>query len=127
MNDRRIRVSKRIQLQDCLIGTGFPSREMHNFDRYLAMFKDLTPKCAGIRRPGAAALDLAYVAAGRYDGFWEMGLSPCDMAAGALMIKEAGGLVTDFAGEDDYLKAGTIVAATPKAFPALLKIVQAHK
>ncbi len=127
MNDRRIRVSKRIQLQDCLIGTGFPSREMHNFERYLAMFKDLTPKCAGIRRPGAAALDLAYVAAGRYDGFWEMGLSPWDMAAGALMIKEAGGLVTDFAGEDDYLKAGTIVAATPKAFPALLQIVQAHK
>jgi myo-inositol-1(or 4)-monophosphatase len=127
LNDRRIRVSKRINLQDCLIGTGFPSREMQNFDRYLAMFKDLTPKCAGIRRPGAAALDLAYVACGRYDGFWEMGLSAWDMAAGALMIKEAGGLVTDFAGNDDYLNAGTIVASTPKAFPALLQIVQAHK
>ena len=127
LNDRRLRVSKKLQLQECLIGTGFPSREMHNFDRYLAMFKDLTPKCAGIRRPGAAALDLAYVAAGRYDGFWEMGLSAWDMAAGALMIKEAGGLVTDFGGEDNYLKTGTIVAATPKAFPALLQIVQAHK
>ena len=127
LNDRRIRVSKRIHLQDCLIGTGFPTREMQNFDRYLAMFKDLTPKCAGIRRPGAAALDLAYVACGRYDGFWEMGLSAWDMAAGALMIKEAGGLVTDFAGNDDYLNAGTIVASTPKAFPALLQIVQAHK
>ena len=127
LNDRRIRVSKRINLQDCLIGTGFPTREMQNFDRYLAMFKDLTPKCAGIRRPGAAALDLAYVACGRYDGFWEMGLSAWDMAAGALMIKEAGGLVTDFAGNDDYLNAGTIVASTPKAFPALLQIVQAHK
>ena len=127
LNDRRIRVSKRIHLQDCLIGTGFPTREMRNFDRYLAMFKDLTPKCAGIRRPGAAALDLAYVACGRYDGFWEMGLSAWDMAAGALMIKEAGGLVTDFAGNDDYLNAGTIVASTPKAFPALLQIVQAHK
>ncbi len=127
LNDRRIRVSKKIQLQDCLIGTGFPTRDMHNFERYLAMFKDLTPKCAGIRRPGAAALDLAYVACGRYDGFWEMGLSAWDMAAGALMIKEAGGLVTDFAGEDGYLTAGTIVAATPKAFPTLLQIVQAHK
>ena len=127
LNDRRIRVSKRINLQDCLIGTGFPTREMQNFDRYLAMFKDLTPKCAGIRRSGAAALDLAYVACGRYDGFWEMGLSAWDMAAGALMIKEAGGLVTDFAGNDDYLNAGTIVASTPKAFPALLQIVQAHK
>ena len=127
LNDRRIRVSKRIHLQDCLIGTGFPTREMQNFDRYLAMFKDLTPKCAGIRRPGAAALDLAYVACGRYDGFWELGLSAWDMAAGALMIKEAGGLVTDFAGNDDYLNAGTIVASTPKAFPALLQIVQAHK
>ena len=127
LNDRRLRVSKKIQLQECLIGTGFPSREMHNFDRYIATFKDLTPKCAGIRRPGAAALDLAYVAAGRYDGFWEMGLSAWDMAAGALMIKEAGGLVTDFAGEDGYLLSGTIVAATPKAFPALLQIIQAHK
>ena len=127
LNDRRIRVSKKIQLQDCLIGTGFPTRDMHNFERYLAMFKDLTPKCAGIRRPGAAALDLAYVACGRYDGFWEMGLSAWDMAAGALMIKEAGGLVTDFSGEDGYLTAGTIIAATPKAFPALLQIVQAHK
>jgi myo-inositol-1(or 4)-monophosphatase len=127
LNDRRIRVSKRIHLQDCLIGTGFPTRELQNFDKYLAMFKELTPKCAGIRRPGAAALDLAYVACGRYDGFWEMGLSAWDMAAGALMIKEAGGLVTDFAGNDDYLNAGTIVASTPKAFPALLQIVQAHK
>ena len=127
LNDRRLRVSKKIHLQECLIGTGFPSREMHNFDRYLAMFKDLTPKCAGIRRPGAAALDLAYVAAGRYDGFWEMGLSAWDMAAGALMIKEAGGLVTDFVGDDHFLKTGAIVAATPKAFPALLHIIQAHK
>ena len=127
LNDRRLRVSKKLQLQECLIGTGFPSREMHNFDRYIATFKDLTPKCAGIRRPGAAALDLAYVAAGRYDGFWEMGLSAWDMAAGALMIKEAGGLVTDFNGDDNYLKTGTIVAATPKPFPALLQIVQAHK
>jgi myo-inositol-1(or 4)-monophosphatase len=126
LNDRRIRVSKTLQLKDALLGTGFPFKQFDKFDQYIAMFKDLTPKCAGIRRPGSAALDLAYVACGRYDGFWEMGLSPWDIAAGALMIKEAGGLVTDFGGEDQYLANGTIVTATPKVFPALLQSVQAH-
>ena len=126
LNDRRIRVSKTLNLKDALLGTGFPFKEFEKFDRYVAMFKELTPKCAGIRRPGSAALDLAYVACGRYDGFWEMGLSPWDIAAGALMIKEAGGLVTDFAGEDKILESGTIVTATPKVFPALLQVVQAH-
>ena len=126
LNERRIRVSKTLHLKDALLGTGFPFKEFSSFDRYLALFKDLTPRCAGIRRPGSAALDLAYVACGRYDGFWEAGLSPWDVAAGALMIKEAGGLVTDFKGEDQILESGTIVTATPKVFPALLQTVQAH-
>ncbi len=126
LNDRRIRVSKTINLKDAMLGTGFPFKEFSGIDRYLALFKDLTPKCAAIRRPGSAALDLAYVACGRYDGFWEIGLSQWDMAAGALMIKEAGGLITDYSGEDQFMDRGSIVAATPKVFPALLQTVQAH-
>ena len=126
LNERRIRVSKTLNLKDALLGTGFPFKEFGSVDRYLALFKELTPKCAGIRRPGSAALDLAYMACGRYDGFWETGLSPWDMAAGALMIKEAGGLVTDFSGEDKFMESCSIVAATPKVFPALLQIVQGH-
>ena len=126
LNDRRIRVSKTLHLKDAMLGTGFPFREFAGIDQYLALFKELTPKCAAIRRPGSAALDLAYVACGRYDGFWEIGLSPWDMAAGALMIKESGGLVTDYAGEEKFMDRGSIVTATPKVFPALFNIVQAH-
>lgn len=95
-------------------------------DTYLSIFKELTQKTAGLRRPGAAALDLAYVAAGRLDGFWEFGLSPWDMAAGSLLISEAGGLVSDLAGESDYLTTGNVVAGTPKVFPPLLQIIQGH-
>jgi myo-inositol-1(or 4)-monophosphatase len=127
LNDRRIRVSKTLQLKDSLIGTGFPYKEFSQFDRYIGMFKEVTQKSAGVRRPGAAALDLAYLACGRYDGFWEMGLSPWDVAAGGLMIKEAGGLITDFSGEEGFMDNGNVVAATPKVFPALLKIIQSHR
>lgn len=127
LNDRRIRVSKRTRLNESLIGTGFPFRELDNVDAYLAMFKDLTQKTAGIRRPGAASLDLAYVACGRIDGFWEMGLQPWDMAAGVLMIQEAGGLVSDLAGEAAYLETGNVVAGTPKVFGQLLPIIQSHR
>jgi len=126
LNDRRIRVSKRLRLQEALIGTGFPYRQFANIDTYLAIFKELTQKTAGLRRPGAAALDLAYVAAGRLDGFWEFGLSPWDMAAGSLLISEAGGLVSDLSGESGYLASGNIVAATPKVFPPLMQIIQGH-
>ena len=125
MNNRRIRVSKTLKLRDALIGTGFPFRDGAAFDEYVIQFKKLMPKTAGLRRPGSAALDLAYVAAGFYDGFWEMKLSPWDMAAGALLIMEAGGLVTGIDGEDSYMDSGAIVAATPKIFPELLKILQA--
>jgi myo-inositol-1(or 4)-monophosphatase len=127
LNDRRIRVSRRTRLNDSLIGTGFPFRQFDNVDAYLAMFKELTQKTAGIRRPGAAALDLAYVACGRLDGFWEMGLSPWDMAAGVLLIQEAGGLVSDLSGEGAFLTTGNVVAGSPKIFGQILPIVQAYR
>lgn len=126
LNDRRIRVSRRIKLMDSLIGTGFPYRQNDNIEAYIGAFRELTQKTSGIRRPGAAALDLAYVACGRLDGFWEAGLSPWDMAAGALLILEAGGLVSDFAGDSAYLDTGRMVAGTPKVFAQLLPIVQTH-
>ncbi len=126
LNDRRIRVSARKGLEGALLGTGFPFKEMTHLDCYLATFKALLPKTAGIRRPGSAALDLAYVAAGRLDGFWEIGLQPWDMAAGTLLIQEAGGLVTDFAGGSDFLATGNVVAGAPKVFHALLQTIQPH-
>jgi myo-inositol-1(or 4)-monophosphatase len=124
LNDRRMRVSRRERLSECLIGTGFPFRSLEHLDAYLRMFKRMTEETAGIRRPGAAALDLAYVAAGRLDGFWEIGLSPWDMAAGALLIVEAGGFVADLNGEANFLTAGNIVCGNPKVFPQLLKLIQ---
>jgi myo-inositol-1(or 4)-monophosphatase len=124
LNERRIRVSRRTKLGEALIGTGFPYRMFDKIDLYLSIFKELAEKTAGQRRPGAAALDLAYVACGRYDGFWEFGLSPWDMAAGALLISEAGGLVSDLRGEANYLDTGNIVAGTPKIFLPLLKIIE---
>ena len=124
LNDRRIRVSRRDRLQESLIGTGFPYRAFDHIDAYLDIFRELTRRTAGLRRPGAASLDLAYVACGRYDGFWEFGLSPWDMAAGALLVTEAGGLVSDLHGEPGWLHGGNIVAGTPKVFAPLLGIVQ---
>jgi len=126
LNDRRLRVSKRIYLQDTLIGTGFPFRVLDHLDAYVGIFRDLTGKTAGIRRPGAASLDLAYVAAGRLDGFWEIGLSPWDMAAGILLITEAGGLVGDLSGEAAYMETGNIVAGNPKIFGQLLQVIAPH-
>jgi myo-inositol-1(or 4)-monophosphatase len=127
LDDRRIRVSKRDQMREALIGTGFPFREMSQIDSYLEMFKAVAAETSGIRRPGAAALDLAYVASGRLDGFWEAGLAPWDMAAGSLLILEAGGLVTDYAGEPGYMESGKIVAGSPKIFGQLLKLIQGAK
>jgi len=121
LNDRRIRVSGRTALGDAILGTGFPFRHRVYLDSYLASFRALLNDCGDIRRPGAAALDLAYVAAGRYDGFWELKLAPWDIAAGALLVQEAGGLVSDFAGGHDYLQSGNVVAATPKVFKAMLQ------
>jgi myo-inositol-1(or 4)-monophosphatase len=120
MNDRRIRVSRADRLDAALVGTGFPFRQIDNLERYVTMLKTMMRGTAGIRRAGAAALDLAWVAAGRMDAFWEIGLSPWDMAAGALLVREAGGLVGDFDGEDGYLEKGEIVAANAKVFAAML-------
>ena len=123
LNDRRMRVSKRAQLADALIGTGFPFRDFETLDEYIGMFRALTARTAGLRRAGSAALDIAYVAAGRLDGFWEMGLSPWDMAAGALLVQESGGLVGDFRGEPGYLDSGRIVCGNPKIFAQMLQII----
>ena len=123
LNDRRLRVSKRTRLSDSLIGTGFPFRKGDNFKRYLKMFEEVMQQCAGMRRPGAAALDLCYVAAGWYDGFFETGLSPWDVAAGSLMITEAGGLVGNFTGESDFLYQREVVAATPRIYGQLVQML----
>src|SRR6185437_595354 len=120
LNDRRMRVSRRAHLRDCLIGTGFPFRDGRYLDTYLQMMKTMVIQSAGLRRPGAAALDLAYVAAGFYDGFFEFGLHPWDVAAGSLLILEAGGLIGDFSGEGDYLHGGQVIAATPKVFVQMI-------
>ena len=126
LNDKRLRVSKRDKLIDALIGTGFPFRMFEHMDAYVGMLRELMTKTAGIRRPGSAALDLANVAAGRLDGFWEIGLSPWDMAAGCLMILEAGGLVGDLEGNEMYLKTGNIVAGSPKIFGQILQVIQPY-
>jgi myo-inositol-1(or 4)-monophosphatase len=123
LNEKRIRVSRRDKMVDALIGTGFPFRDMEGLDEYLQMFRIMTEKCAGLRRPGAAALDLAYVAAGRLDGFFEKGLQPWDMAAGSLLITEAGGIMGTFAGESDYLYKGNALAATPKVFAQMVNLL----
>jgi len=123
LNDKRLRVSKRIRIAEALIGTGFPFRKGDNFKRYLKMFEEVMQHCAGVRRPGAAALDLCYVAAGWYDGFFETGLSPWDIAAGSLMITEAGGLVGNFTGEADYLHQREVVAGNPKIYAQLVQML----
>ncbi len=124
LDDRRIRVSKCLQLKDALVGTGFPFKELSRLDLYMRQLQGMMTGSAGVRRAGAAALDLAYVAAGRLDAFWEMGLSRWDMAAGALLIQEAGGLVGDLQGGPGYLDKGEIACGTPKVFPQLLEALR---
>jgi myo-inositol-1(or 4)-monophosphatase len=126
LNDSRIRVSKRVRLEESLIGTGFPYRMFDHIDAYIAIFRELSQKTAGMRRPGAASLDLAYVACARLDGFWELGLSPWDIAAGSLLITEAGGLIGDLSGESDYMNTGNVIGGTPKVFAQLLQAVAPH-
>jgi myo-inositol-1(or 4)-monophosphatase len=126
LNDRRIRVSKQDRLEGALVGTGFPFKRQAQIDLYLSMFKEISEKAAGLRRPGAAAIDLAYVAAGRYDAFFEMGLMPWDAAAGSLLITEAGGFVGNFKGESDYLFAENILAGTPKVFAQMVGVLSGY-
>ncbi len=126
-NGRRLRVTARKNLTGALIGTGIPFRDQRHLDTYLAMLRDIiTANSAGIRRPGSAALDLAWVAAGRYDGFWELGLSPWDFAAGALLVREAGGVVSDLAGGDLYFESGNLVAANVKLHRVLVETLKPH-
>lgn len=122
LNDRRIRVSKQTQLLNALLSSGFPARQTTRYaSLYLSIFEALIGKCAGIRRTGSAALDLVYVACGRLDGFLELGLKSWDIAAASLIIKEAGGLVSDFQGGDNYLSKGDVIAGNPKIVKALLQ------
>ena len=127
LNDRRIRVSRRAHLRDCLIGTGFPFRDGSYLDTYMQMMKTMIQQSAGLRRPGAAALDLAYVASGFYDGFFEIGLNAWDVAAGSLLVLEAGGLIGDLAGEGDYLHGGQVIAATPKVFAQIVQALAPYR
>lgn len=123
-NDRRIRVSSRNFLKEALLSASFSSHDLQSQEKYLAVFSAFFGKCLGLRRMGSAALDLAYVAAGRFDGFWGFGLQPWDLAAGSLLIKESGGLVGDLQGGEEYLKTGQITAGNPKIFKALLQTIQ---
>lgn len=123
LNNHRIRVSQRRGLDGALLGTGFPYRDDQSADEYLAMLRAFMTRSAGIRRPGAAALDLAYLAAGRIDGFWELGLQRWDIAAGALLVREAGGIIGDLHGGNDCLTSGNVVAANPKVYHAMMQVI----
>lgn len=124
LDGRRVRVTQRRELSGALLGTGFPYREKDDIDTYLPMFRAMTLASRGIRRAGAAALDLAYVAAGRLDGFWEMNLQLWDIAAGTLMVQEAGGLVGSLDGGTRHLETGNILAANPKLFAEMAKMLR---
>jgi myo-inositol-1(or 4)-monophosphatase len=128
LNGRRMRVSQRKDLNAALIGTGIPFSgfALEHIEPYLACLREIASQTAGIRRPGSAALDLAYVAAGRYDGFWEMNLKEWDVAAGIILIREAGGMISDFKGGGGYIESGNLVCAAPKVFKPLLQIVGKH-
>ena len=126
LNGHRIRVSDRASLDGALLGTGIPFKQ-HCDDKlgpYSKSIELLASQCAGIRRAGAASLDLAYVAAGRLDAFWEIGLAQWDIAAGVLLIREAGGLVADIDASDRYMDSGNIVCGNPKCFKAVLQVVK---
>lgn len=124
LNEHRIRVSSKLKLENALIGTGFPRKDSPHLSSCLAAFNSILPDCADIRRTGSAALDLAYVAMGRFDGFWEFGLHEWDIAAGSLLVKEAGGMASDFAGGSNYLQDGNIIAGNPKIFRALQQKIE---
>ena len=124
LNNRRIRISQTTELTQALIGTGFPFRNPEQVDQYIPVFKEVMTQASGIRRAGAAALDLAYVAAGRLDGFWEDGLNSWDIAAGALLIEEAGGLISDYSNEKHFLDNGNVITGNAKIHQQLLHIIQ---
>jgi len=120
LNGRRLRISPKVELKGAILSTGFPFKMKSRLPEYLEMFNKLFEHCADVRRAGAAALDLAYVAAGRHDAFWEMGLKPWDILAGELLVREAGGIVSDFQGGHNYVQSGNIAAGAPKALKQML-------
>ncbi len=126
LNDRRMRVSGVTRMDAALLATGFPYKSMDQLEVWIDTFRTLLPRVSGVRRAGAASLDLAHVACGRLDGFWEFGLSPWDMAAGCLLIEEAGGLVSDFGGGQGFLESGHVIGGTPKIYNELLSLIQPH-
>jgi myo-inositol-1(or 4)-monophosphatase len=126
LNDRRLRVSKRVRLQECLIANGFPFRPGDNLNTHLQMMGDMMQRTSGLRRSGSAALDLAYVAAGYSDGFFEPGLQPWDVAAGALMVTEAGGLVGNFSGDADFLEQDECMAGNPRIYGQMVGILSKY-
>ena len=126
LNDRRIRVSKRLIMKECVIATGAPRSDQYHIDQYLGMLKALLIKTAGVRREGATSLDLCNVACGRVEGFWQKKPNPFDIAAGGLLVQEAGGIVTDLSGEQRWVETGDVVAASPKVLAQLLHILAPH-
>jgi myo-inositol-1(or 4)-monophosphatase len=128
LNGRRIRVSERKSLDGALVATGIPfkSRCEAHIPAYMRSLQAVVEQTAGARRAGSAALDLAYVAAGRFEAYWEMALAPWDLAAGTLLVREAGGLASDFNGGNGYMESGHIVCGNPKCFKAVLQLVQPH-
>ncbi len=124
MNNRRIRVSKRRSLEGALLGTGFPFGNNEKLETFIRTFRAIFPVTAGIRRAGAATLDLAYVACGRLDGFWEFNLKPWDIAAGALLIQEAGGIVTSLENDSTFMQHGNVLAANPKVHEEMIRLLQ---
>ena len=126
LNQRRMRVSNKSKLKESILGTGFPFRDFQHLPVYLKIFEEVIRGTSGVRRPGSAALDLAYVAAGWFDGFFEINLSKWDIAAGGLLVTEAGGIVSDFSEEEGWIESGNIVATTPKIYEPLIKIIQSH-
>ncbi|WP_427976941.1 inositol-1-monophosphatase [Agarivorans sp.] len=126
LNGYRLRVSKAKDLDGTIIGTGFPFKRKHYMESYLGMFSAIFAECGDVRRAGSAALDLVYVAAGRLDGFFELNLKPWDIAAGELIAREAGAIVTDFSGNTEYYQSGNIVCANPKVLKSMLAKIRPH-
>ncbi len=126
LNDRRIRVSSVKKMPDALLGTGFPFKEFDNLDTWINCFRELLPMSSGVRRAGSAALDLAHVACGRLDGFWEIGLKRWDIAAGCLLIEEAGGLVSDFNNGQNFLGSGNVIAGNTKVHGQMFDVISSH-
>lgn len=124
LNGRRLRIDPKVELKGALLATGFPFKAKYKLPEYQHMFNNLFEHCADMRRAGAAALDLAYVAAGRFDGFFEMGLKPWDMLAGELMIREAGGIVSDLEGGHNYVQTGNVAAGAPKVLKQMLPLLR---